>query len=91
MPEALAILFVGVTCTVCYVAARLHARNPRVWNPHQELQRLEVRCATLEQRLQRAHAENWEAEMKRSLADQLRSTRCELAHMRAEMHPVERS
>jgi hypothetical protein len=88
MPEALAIVFVLTTCAVCYVAARLHARNPQVWNAHQELKRLEVRCVSLESRMETAARENWDAQMRRAVADELRSTRMQLAHMRAEMDDV---
>jgi len=85
MPEALAILFVATTSVICYFAARLHARNPSVWNAQQELKRLEVRCAWLEQRVETAARENWDEEMRRAVAEDLRSARMQLAHMRAEM------
>lgn len=88
MPEALAIVFVVITSVVCYCAARLHARNPAVWNFHQELKRLEVRCAWLEHRLDTAARENWDGQMRRAVADELRSTRMQLAHMRAEKDTV---
>jgi len=85
VPEALAILFVFTVATISYVASKFHARNPAVWNARAELIRLRVQCASLEQRLQVARRENWDGEMCARIAQELRSTRFQLAHMAAEM------
>ena len=85
MPEAFAVLFVFTVATISYVASKIHARNPAMWNARNELIRLRVQCASLEQRLLLARREQWDEEMRASIAQQLRSSRSQLAHMTAEM------
>lgn len=85
MPEAFAILVVATVAVISYVASKVQARNPAIWNAKEELIRLRLQCSCLEQRLQLAQEENWEWEMRDRLAQQLRSSRCQLAHMTAEM------
>lgn len=85
MPEALAVLFVTTVSVICYIAAKVQARNPAHWDARKELLRLRQQRDYLEQRLELAREENWGREMCEHLRQQLRATRSELAHMTAEM------
>lgn len=85
VPEAFAILVVTTVAIIVYIASKIQARNPAIWNAREELLRLRLQCTCLEQRLQLAHEEGWDWEMRDRLAQQLRSSRCQLAHMTAEM------
>lgn len=85
MPEALAVLFVTTVSVICYIAAKIQARNPAQWDARKELVRLRQQRAYLEERLALAREENWDSEMCDHILQQLRATRSELAHMTAEM------
>lgn len=85
MPETFAVLFVVTVAMISFIASKIHARNPEVWNAREELKRLRVQHASLKERLEIADRENWEGEMRELIVTQLRSTRSQLAHMTAEM------
>lgn len=79
MPEALAILAVFVVVVVAWVGAWMQARDPASQNPVENLQRLQVHAAWLEQRLHVARRENWGDDMVAGLTEELRMTSEQLA------------
>lgn len=79
MPEALAIVAVFVVVVIAWVGAWMQARDPASQNPVEDLQRLRVHAAWLEQRLHVARRENWGDAMVASLTEELRVTSDQLA------------
>lgn len=75
MPEAFAVLLVFCVSVFVYVIARAQARRPEHRRPAAQLATLRARRAWLEERLKQAERENWSAEMKRSILEQLDETK----------------
>lgn len=82
MPEALALLFIGVVSVIIYVVARVQAANaPR--NPRQELAQLQHHQAWLIERQLSAERGQWDDDMKARLAEELAETRRKIGEVTA--------
>jgi hypothetical protein len=83
MPEAAAVLLVGVVSLLVYVIARVQARNPSFHAPQVRLAQLNQQHAWLQSRLQLAQRENWGEEMRRQITEELAETEHRRAQLRA--------
>ena len=87
MPEAFAVLLVFFVSLGVYVFAWMRTRDPANQKPSEEVERLQMQRAWLEERLQLADGEGWGAEMRASLRDQLAENARELTKARSADSP----
>jgi len=79
MPEAFAVLRVFGVSVFVYIFAWVRARDPANYRHAEEVERLRIRGAWLEERLRLSERENWSAEMRADLTAQLADNARDLA------------
>jgi len=83
MPEAAAVLLVFTVCVFVFVMAKIQARNPVHQEPNAVREQLTRERDWLEERLRQAERENWSADMRRPIAEQLEAALRKLSEMDA--------
>jgi hypothetical protein len=79
MPEAFAVLFVGVVCAGIFIFAKLQAFSPQANQRANERERLAREIAWLEERLALSEREAWHDDMREPIAERLAEARTQAA------------
>lgn len=88
MPEALFIVAVFIIAVIIYAAMWVKSRDPALYKPHEEAERLRHHVVWLEERLARARREHWGEEMVAAIARELDETEAALLGMQVQARAV---